>query len=78
MGCAGKPNATPNSNRVGALRGRKHWRETGAKKGDFPLQTGMIGSQEGRLTTKISIAYGLLRRLPRSGSGIGIPCLSPQ
>ena len=38
MGCAGKPNATPNSNRTGAFRGRKHWRETGAKKGDFPLQ----------------------------------------
>src|ERR1700693_1747862 len=24
------------------------WRETGAKKGDFPLQTAMIGSRRGR------------------------------
>jgi hypothetical protein len=35
MGCAGRPNATPNSTGLGP----DHWRETGAKEGDFPLQT---------------------------------------
>jgi hypothetical protein len=31
-----------------------YWRETGAKKGDFPLQTAMIGSLELRADTKKS------------------------
>jgi hypothetical protein len=36
------------------------WRETGAKKGDFPLQTAMIGSQERRLDTKKSTTHLLI------------------
>src|SRR5271168_3360753 len=48
-----------------------YWRETGAKEGDFPLQTAMIGSRRGRRTTKISTTYVLRPRLPRLGSGMG-------
>jgi hypothetical protein len=48
-----------------------NWRETGAKEGDFPLQTAMIGSLERRVDTKKSITYPLRRPLPRLGSGMG-------
>ena len=41
MGCAaGNPNATPNSNQVGARPLARNWRE----KGDFPLQTAWDGA----------------------------------
>ena len=48
-----------------------YWRETGAKEGDFRLQTALIGSQERRVDTKKSITYLLRRPLPRLGSGMG-------
>jgi hypothetical protein len=48
-----------------------NWRETGAKEGDFPLQTAMIGSLELRANTKKSTTYPLRRPLPRLGSGMG-------
>jgi len=48
-----------------------NWRETGAKTGDFRLQTAIIGSLELRADTKKSIIYLLRRPLPRLGSGMG-------
>jgi hypothetical protein len=46
-------------------QGSARWRETGAKEGDFPLQTAMIGSQERRVDTKKSITYFLRRPFVR-------------
>src|SRR5262249_2642255 len=47
-----------------------YWRETGAKQGDFRLQTAMMGSVELRVDTKKSITYLLRRPLPRLGSRV--------
>src|SRR6516164_3841899 len=44
---------------------------TSAKRGDFRLQTAMIGSVELRADGKKSSTYPLRRPLPRLGSGMG-------
>ena len=53
-------------------------RETGAKRGDFPLQTSTMGAWRERAATKKSTAYRLLLPLPRLGSGVRIPSPAPR
>ena len=53
------------------------WRETGAKRGDFPLQTATIGTWSERVDTEKSITYRLRLPLPRLGSGVRIPSPAP-
>src|SRR5262249_48298409 len=43
------------------------WRETGAKRGDFLLQTATIGARSERVDTEKSITYPLRLPLPRLG-----------
>src|SRR5215813_12226040 len=43
------------------------WRETGAKRGDFLLQTATIGARSERVGTEKSITYPLRLPLPRLG-----------
>src|SRR6516162_3271640 len=45
------------------------WRETGAKRGDFPLQTATIGARSERVDTEKSITYPLCLPFPRVGVG---------
>ena len=47
------------------------WRETGAKRGDFRLQTATICARSERVDTGKSTAYPLRLPLPRLGSGMG-------
>src|SRR5215469_10213621 len=47
------------------------WRETGAKAGDFPLQTTTIGARSERVDTEKSITYPLAPALTKVGSGMG-------
>src|SRR6516165_2609784 len=54
------------------------WRETGAKGGDFPLQTATIGTRSEQVDTEKSITYCLRLPLPRLGSGVRIPSPAPS
>jgi hypothetical protein len=52
------------------LNGEKRWRETGAEKGDFPLQTAMIGSLKGTMDHKEISGLGLATSLAKVGLGM--------
>ena len=71
--------AAPNLTRIGALGGEKRWRETGAKKGDFPASNRYDWLLEGTVCYRDFNRLALAASLAKVGVGYGLMLpLSPS
>ena len=64
--------AAPNLTRIGALGGEKRWRETGAKKGDFPASNRYDWLLEGTVCYRDFNRLALAASLAKVGVGYGL------
>src|ERR1700730_7880512 len=64
--------AAPNLTRIGALGGEKRWRETGAKKGDFPASNRYDWLLEGTVCYRDFNRLALAASLAKGGVGYGL------